>query len=288
MVKRRMKIDKPDFSLKDIFPESINHYSPHSSMKAKMEKIYHLLLEDEEDYIKKLPQLELHTSPSNKETLLRYDDEINKNDLMNLYTRKLLNSDYSIRKYYDKIVTSSTICPFCGKRHTTTVDHFLPKANYSNFSITPINLVPCCADCNKEKSDGVIASKEELYFHPYEEDISAFKWLDASITIENNKILVNYFVTDKHIDGITYSRMKRQFDNLKLKEYYSIEGSLEFNRAKEFYSNLYKNKGGKLNLQNHFEMEREKAKYKEHGINSIEYVLYDTLINYIDDVITIL
>jgi 5-methylcytosine-specific restriction endonuclease McrA len=44
-------------------------------------------------------------------------------------------------------------CPFCEISAATTVDHYLPKTHYPEFSIYPLNLVPLCADCNLKKRD---------------------------------------------------------------------------------------------------------------------------------------
>lgn len=44
------------------------------------------------------------------------------------------------------------ICPACGEDGTpNTLDHYLPKEAYPEFSITPINLSPMCDICQGKK-----------------------------------------------------------------------------------------------------------------------------------------
>lgn len=45
-------------------------------------------------------------------------------------------------------------CPFCGISELSTLDHYLPKELYPEFSVFPKNLVPSCAVCNTRKKDG--------------------------------------------------------------------------------------------------------------------------------------
>lgn len=61
------------------------------------------------------------------------------------------------------------LCPTCGEDGTpNTLDHYLPKQTYPEFSITACNLVPMCDICQGEKlADTVNAANERLFLHPY-------------------------------------------------------------------------------------------------------------------------
>jgi 5-methylcytosine-specific restriction endonuclease McrA len=61
------------------------------------------------------------------------------------------------------------LCPACGEDGTpNTLDHYLPKQSYPEFSITPANLYPMCDICQGEKGvDTVNAANERLFLHPY-------------------------------------------------------------------------------------------------------------------------
>jgi hypothetical protein len=44
------------------------------------------------------------------------------------------------------------ICGYCLLHLRTTIDHYVPKEEYSEYSILPKNLLPCCARCNTIKN----------------------------------------------------------------------------------------------------------------------------------------
>jgi hypothetical protein len=60
-------------------------------------------------------------------------------------------------------------CPACGEDGTpNTLDHYLPKQTYPEFSITACNLFPMCDICQGEKlTTTVNAAGERLFLHPY-------------------------------------------------------------------------------------------------------------------------
>lgn len=82
--------------------------------------------------------------------------------------------------------------------------------------------------------------------------------------------------------------MDNQFNLLKLKNYYSEEANIKFNRTKEFYKLLISHKNGIEALKSHFLTEQIKYSMNESYINSFEYVYYTTLIEYFDVVLTAL
>lgn len=53
------------------------------------------------------------------------------------------------RSFYNQIKNSgrARVCLYCGARNAETVDHYLPRSEYSQFAITPANLVPSCDKC---------------------------------------------------------------------------------------------------------------------------------------------
>lgn len=61
------------------------------------------------------------------------------------------------------------LCPACGEDGTpNTLDHYLPKQSYPEFSITACNLFPMCDICQGEKGTATVnAANERLFLHPY-------------------------------------------------------------------------------------------------------------------------
>jgi len=87
-----------------------------------------------------------------------------KKDLNGIYEKppSILNFITSLRPLLDGA------CPVCGRDALGTLDHYLPKANYAEFSFYSKNLVPACDRCNNKRSNvfkGANAGERPL--HPY-------------------------------------------------------------------------------------------------------------------------
>lgn len=87
------------------------------------------------------------------------------------------------RSLYEQIrmAPAHGLCPLCGQRVVSTVDHYLPQAHYPKLNLTPINLIPACSDCNKSKLANVAKTAEQQSLHPYFDDLGDDRWLIASI-----------------------------------------------------------------------------------------------------------
>jgi 5-methylcytosine-specific restriction endonuclease McrA len=59
-------------------------------------------------------------------------------------------------------------CPVCGRDSIGTLDHYLPKADYAEYSFFSLNLVPACERCNNARNNLVQgANQGERPLHPY-------------------------------------------------------------------------------------------------------------------------
>jgi hypothetical protein len=59
------------------------------------------------------------------------------------------------------------VCPMCGSLHSGTLDHLLPQADYPEFSIFSLNLVPACK-CNSIRQNVLKGTPPgERILHPY-------------------------------------------------------------------------------------------------------------------------
>lgn len=66
------------------------------------------------------------------------------------------------------------VCPACGEDGTpNTLDHYLPKTLYPEFSITALNLFPMCDICQGEKlTQTVNLANQRLFMHPYYDEFA--------------------------------------------------------------------------------------------------------------------
>lgn len=74
-----------------------------------------------------------------------------------------------------RIRTSVFCCPYCGIQSNVTVDHYLPKDVFPQFSVFSLNLVPACSDCQNKGHKGTkhperkrrINPSPARFIHPY-------------------------------------------------------------------------------------------------------------------------
>ena len=68
-------------------------------------------------------------------------------------------------------------CPSCGSSSQGSLDHYLPKDEYGEFSIMRANLVPACNHCNSdEKGTAYKGAAPARLVHPYFDN-----WVNAAV-----------------------------------------------------------------------------------------------------------
>lgn len=58
-------------------------------------------------------------------------------------------------------------CPFCGGDGARTIEHYLPKACYPEFSVFSLNLMPSCGSCNTKRNNINEYGTPTALLHPY-------------------------------------------------------------------------------------------------------------------------
>lgn len=189
------------------------------------------------------------------------NDQIQHSDLVKLYLNKMLDKKHLSRKYYDKLFNSSTICPFCGVNQVRTLEHFLPKEHYPFYSVTPLNLVPCCRDCNMGHGSTIDTTDDTtLHLHPYFDSTNSVIWLKAKIEIENNSPNFIFEVDDTcGLDAKLISRLKKHHSIFNLDLLFSQNAGTEFNGLCHYLKKTYKEGGIDdvlLSIQDHYDSYR--------------------------------
>jgi len=102
------------------------------------------------------------------------DDEAvaRKKSLINLYSPEEGRFPYDLI-YRLRHENGLLLCPFCGELgRPRTLDHYLPKNKFPEFSVNLANLVPMCDWCQGEKSETYLTDeKGKKFFHPYFDDV---------------------------------------------------------------------------------------------------------------------
>jgi hypothetical protein len=93
---------------------------------------------------------------------------VTEKEMSGLYETKMARRDARGRRVYDALILlAKGVCPLCGQRTVSTLDHHLPSSKFPSLAVTPCNLVPACSDCNKQKQALIPRKAEEQTFHPY-------------------------------------------------------------------------------------------------------------------------
>lgn len=168
---------------------------------------------------------------------------VTKDDMSKLYDDKLVKSAKG-KPYYNalKLLADNDICPNCGVRQVKTLDHFMPKSIYPQFAITPINLYPCCRDCNTEKQNPIYTSYANTLINPYYDDYNLFEWLSADLHTTSPELIFKFCVNPPlSWTTIDINKVKNHCNTFKLFDLFAYEAIKEFTNIKNFITDFKKN-----------------------------------------------
>jgi len=191
-------------------------------------------------------------------------------ELADLYDRVLVRGGE--RHVYDAIRMGVRYgrCPYCGQRSVGTIDHYLPQSTFPEFSVLPINLVPCCSDCNHEKREHSPSANFDQLFHPYFDDWSDLEILKAEIEISSS-IDVTFRIYAEALPPEISIRASTHFTQLKLGALYAQQAGVELVQRREVFRNTFET-GGAEALES--ELRREYASRRRVFPNAWEPALY--------------
>lgn len=232
------KVKKPAVTASKAFSTCISRIR-NADLKARMEAISGTVEESANIYVTAAAQAHLHEMV----TSTHVDNLVTAKEMTQLYNVRMVKS--AGREVYDALIAAAEHgrCPFCGHRVVSTLDHVLPKAHYPVFAVTPDNLVPACADCNKTKSDGILVNEADQYLHPYFDLIESNLWLKAEI-LETTPASMRFFVDcSSEWNVIIQQRVKNHFERLKLAKLYASQAAQEFINIRYQIKILHKRAG---------------------------------------------
>lgn len=233
-------LDKPDINVEDIFCACSEHFRDKDlvnrllSCKDSIVKIssdFDKLATEHETY-------KMDESIANKGVVT--DKELKK-----VYTEKMAAPNSIGKKYYSQILAMphNELCPLCGARMVSTLDHYLPKAKYPSLSVTPTNLIAACRDCNFDKSDIEFTSSDDETLHPYYDNIENHRWLFCDV-MESNPISFKYGIKMMDTtDEILFQRITNHFDTFNLGKLYSVKASEMISGIESMLKRLYSRAG---------------------------------------------
>lgn len=236
------KLPIPDMEAIEVY-EACVRAVPNADLVVRFVDVVDNLLALAQEYQARTVANELHLYPlctwGNGDQIVL--GELTKTQFNDLYSKYMVPSTREARVYYDRLLNSAPLgkCPLCGYGHVSTLDHFMSKAYYPYFAVLPINLVPVCADCNKEKASSKL-TKDSQSSHPYFEapEVETGTWLFAEV-IETSPATATFSVVPpKNWPDELCRRIKNHFDDLVLASRFAIEAASEMASLSDYLGSL--------------------------------------------------
>ena len=201
---------------------------------------------------------------------------VSKNEMIAIYERRMARHGSPGRHIYDALLAlpDGGTCPFCAQGTVSTLDHVLPKSRFCELAVTPDNLVAACRDCNHAKSSTAPTSPAEVPVHPYFDDVSGARWLDARV-VEGTVAAVAFDVVA--VDSWSHElneRVKRQFDMLNLSRLYSVQAANQISGQRHYLARILDESGPKAVER---ELRHKHNSWKKLGANRWQTVTFRAL-----------
>ncbi|NCF06559.1 MULTISPECIES: HNH endonuclease [Kosakonia] len=178
--------------------------------------------------------------------------DVTKEEMEDLYESSFSQSKIVRKKYYDKIKLNAKddICPYCAQRNVSTLDHYLPKSLYPKLVVNPLNLIPCCMECNHIKREHYPTNNKEQIINPYFDGLIEDVWLVATIKKNGRKPPVLLFKAEPNnrISASLAERIIWHFNKFKLAELYTSQSGRQLTGIAELLKREWE-QGGENNLK---------------------------------------
>lgn len=143
-----------------------------------------------------------------------FDGE-DKANLLKLYSSQRkpiieLKKELTTNEYNQRINT----CPNCTINKVASLDHYIPKEEFPEFSVNPINLVPCCSICNSKKKENWKDDNKLLFLNLYSDIIPNSRYL--FVDVESKSEFTFKLKNVSKIDFPLFNVIESHYDRLDL------------------------------------------------------------------------
>lgn len=142
-------------------------------------------------------------------------------DLLSLYgydTKAVRNFRLELGALQQRSVRYT--CQNCGFETVESMDHVVPKEEFPEFSINPLNLLPSCSKCNAHKSSVWRRNGSRLFLNLYSDPLPAEQYLFVNIIADNGEIDFEFYLDNgaNKINTEIYVLIQSHFERLHLCE----------------------------------------------------------------------
>ncbi|WP_316228902.1 HNH endonuclease signature motif containing protein [Bradyrhizobium sp. SZCCHNR1070] len=264
-------VNRPAFSAEDTFAACISRIQD-KDLKRRLAGVAGHIKAEAAVYADRAKEAELHLIAQT----VGVAGSVTTDEMVSVYDQRMAGKKGPGRHVYDaiKLLPKQGICPFCDHRPVSTLDHLLPKRLFPALAVTPDNLVGACADCNKTKLAFAPAAAEEVFLHPYFDDIEAERWLAAKVV--EGPVAAVIFRT-RAIPSWPHTlneRVRRQFRTLGLAQLYGAQAAREISGQAQLLGDIHACRGANGVRE---ELTRQAKTREAVRTNSWQAVTYRTL-----------
>ena len=144
--------------------------------------------------------------------------------LQGCYSIKTNQRDFLLKRIIEEQTTDfQEICGYCLFHLRATMDHYIPKDEYSEFSVLPRNLLPCCSRCNTIKNQYWRENNRRVFIHLYNDVIPDVRFLFGQLDNPDSTPVINFTLRNNNntVDHEFFQVIKAHFRKLELFDLYS-------------------------------------------------------------------
>jgi hypothetical protein len=200
-----------------------------------------------------------------------------KTNLLNLYSSQRkslidLKKELTTNEFNERI----NDCPNCTIEKVASLDHYIPKGKFPDFSVNPINLVPCCSTCNSKKKEKWRGDENLLFINLYSDVIPEKQYLFVDIV---SKTEFKFELKNiNNIDLDLFKVIESHYSKLDLLQRFRENSDEEISEFNLFVSSIQEIMNDKEEIKQFIENHYLKKEAKD-GINNWKIVLIRAMIN---------
>lgn len=116
-------------------------------------------------------------------------------------------------------------CQYCNIGFPSTLDHYLPKDEFPEYSVLSINLLPCCPTCNTVKGEEWLDVGYRKFINFYYDILPNVQYLNCRIVHRGGVPKALFSLDISGVVGITANTIKSHFETLELTDKYRLKSN---------------------------------------------------------------
>ncbi|MDV4111466.1 hypothetical protein CMT20_06550 [Elizabethkingia anophelis] len=112
-------------------------------------------------------------------------------------------------------------CQYCNMGEPLTIDHYLPRFYFPEFSALSINLIPCCATCNNKKGEEWLVEGSRKIINYYYDELPDTDYLVCKIVFRKGIAKARFSLETRMIGNEMATVIENHFETLGLLDRYN-------------------------------------------------------------------